>query len=254
LKAQLNLLRDNFQYFERFDGEIRRTSEAAFDSWANFNTEFRKTSESFGVMDADLQKFASTIKKRFEGVFGETADKWTNAQKLAVQKSVELFMTGINGYSDMADAQRKEIESKLLAPMYIPIDADTREANRALTEMREYLNELVGEDWVIKLHLETVGSFEQLYDQLDKTVKKSNETIKKLGDGFSEKDKARITSMATDINTLTDKEKEYRDAVLNRQKAITAANKEGFKLSSLEKAANKASTAACILESAFLYL
>jgi len=190
LKAQLDLLRDNYDYFVRFDGEIRRAGDDAFDAWANFNTEARKTKEALVEVDKDMKVFTTKTRDRLEAAFGASVDKWTNSQKLAVQKSIEIFMTGINGYSDMAEAERMALEEKLLAPFGIKIDVDSRDANKEITGIVSALNDLVGKDWVVKLKLNTVTDVNGLVDQLEKDVKSYETTIKRFGNlkGFK-KDK-----------------------------------------------------------------
>lgn len=232
---------------EGFWNAIGDSAKDALEKVKDSNAELEK---AYALASSKAQAAGKAVFEALSAEYGDDMKKWPAEWRDEVMTALARVTAGVSGFADMSEEQQLRVRNAFMQPFGITLTLDNSEAEKRLTDMQIHLNELVGEDWVIKLHLETVGSFEQLYDQLDKTVKKSNETIKKLGDGFSEKDKARITSMATGVNTLTDKEKEYRDAVLNRQKAITAANKEGFKLSSLEKAANKAATAAHKAETA----
>ena len=238
LKSQLELMKAGYKETEYFILQVQNANTKAGDSWMKYESAVRNAGIAHKEMSDDMTVFSENLGKRLKAIYGQNVNEWTDAQKLAVQKSVELFMTGIDGYSDMAESERIEIEKKLLAPYNIPINVDAREANKALTEMQAYLNGMVGNDWVVKLKLETVGSFEELYDQLDKTVKKSGETMKKLGDGISKERKQLLKSdiiSKDEISKLVGVEKEYFEAVQKRKKAVEAANKEGFKLSSLDK-------------------
>lgn len=207
--------------------------------------EFDKSEDALGK---DLKKFAETSLTDLESRFGKTVDKWGQSERLAAQQLLSLH---IHSIENMTDENAKVIEEKVydawnksnayLQAHPLTVDADVDRARKNLSEMRQYLEKLVGDDWVVKLNLQTVGSFEELYDQLDKNVKDGKETMKKIGSGLSQQEKDFAISLNADVNKLSKKQQEYRNAYFKVQQSTQAAAKEGFKLTSLEKEDKKSS-------------
>lgn len=235
LKAQVALLRNYTDAWNVFYNQAYLGSHQLAEGWSDYVDEVDNVKIAHRRMSDDLSVFIESAKGKYEAAFGLPVEKWTRAHQLAVQKDIELFMTSIDGYSSMAEDERMQLERELLQPLSIPMDVDAREANKALTEMQAYLEGLVGHNWVVTLKLQTVGSFEQLYDQLDKDVRDGMATMKKLGTEFTEKRRKELQNMAIDTKTLTGSEKEYAEAYQKTEKAKETAAEKNWKLSSLEK-------------------
>ena len=236
-------LNAQYQLLKKFPDAWNNMYEQVYygsSAWSEYMEQLQKVDTAHSRMESDLSTFAESAKKEYTKIFGLPVEKWTRAHQLAVQKDLELFLATMDGYSSMAEDERIKLEKELLAPMKIPMDVDAREANKALTEMQAYLEGLVGHNWVVTLKLQTVGSFEQLYDQLDKDVKDGMATMKKLGTEFTAKRRKELQNMAIDTKTLTGSEKEYAEAYQKTEKAKETAAKKNWKLSSLEKQNAKA--------------
>lgn len=201
---------------------------------------------SEGELKRDLSNFATTALKDLENSFGKTADKWGQSERLAAQQLLSLH---IHSIENMTDEGARKIESMVydvwnnsntyLQTHPLTVDADVDRAMKNISEMQQYLEKMVGRDWIVKLNLQTVGSFEEYYDQLDKNVKDGRETMRKIGDALSKQERDFATSLASDVSLMSKEQLEYRNAYFKYQNSIDAANKEGFKLSSLEDKKNK---------------
>lgn len=182
LKAQIDLLQSNAKYMDYFTRQMVQAGGDAASAWEEYNGAIGRAAAAQRTMDEDLQEFTSKTVKRLEVVFGKSVDQWSASQKLAVQKALEIFMTGIDGYSNMADSERKAIEEKLLKPFGIKIDVDAREANKEVTGLVSALNDLVGKDWVVKLKLDKATDMKSAIDILDKDYNEAKKTIARIGD------------------------------------------------------------------------
>lgn len=201
---------------------------------------------AFKTLEEDAKDFAPKALKDLETAFGKTIDKWGQAERLAAQQSLVTHIKSIEG---MTDENAKKIEeivygvwnktNDFVKNHPFKVDADVERAAKQVSEFQQYLENLVGKDWVVTLKLQKVGSFEELYDQLDKNVKDGKETMRKLRDGLSESERRMAESQAADLSKLTKKQLEYRDAFLKTEKSRAAAKKEGFKLSADEEKKNK---------------
>ena len=236
--------------WEKLDAAVRKIGGSFSDSFAGLTQ--KKWAESVKEQDleGDLRPFAEKAMKDLETIFGKTVDKWGQAERLAAQQSL---VTYIKSAENMTDEGAKMIEEKVYGVWNktndfvknhpFKVDADVERAAKQVSEFQQYLENLVGKDWVVTLKLQKVGSFEELYDQLDKNVKDGKETMRKLRDGLSESERRMAESQAADLSKLTKKQLEYRDAYLKTEKSRAAAREEGFKLSADEEKKNKKSGA-----------
>ena len=232
--------------WEKLDAAVRKIGGSFSDSFAGLTQ--KKWAESVKEQDleGDLRPFAEKAMKDLETIFGKTVDKWGQAERLAAQQSL---VTYIKSAENMTDEGAKMIEEKVYGVWNktndfvknhpFKVDADVERAAKQVSEFQQYLENLVGKDWVVTLKLQKVGSFEELYDQLDKNVKDGKETMRKLRDGLSESERRMAESQVADLSKLTKKQLEYRDAYLKTEKSRAAAREEGFKLSADEEKKNK---------------
>lgn len=223
-------------------------------------------------LENDTKDFAKKALTDLETAFGKSIDKWGQAERLAAQQSLVTHIKSIEG---MTDENAKMIEEKIYAAWSetsdfvinhpFKVDADVERAAKQVSEFQQYLENLVGKDWVVTLKLQKVGSFEELYDSLNKTVKDFKEYDKK-GLGLTNDQKKRAEQVAgqvasannpylyknqeeqekaknaaiKNLNQLDAKTKEYAQHRIGYEEAIQSANKEGFKLEALqEKERNK---------------
>ena len=232
--------------WEKLDAAVRKIGGSFSDSFAGLTQ--KKWAESVKEQDleGDLRPFAEKAMKDLETIFGKTVDKWGQAERLAAQQSL---VTYIKSAENMTDEGAKIIEEKVYGVWNktndfvknhpFKVDADVERAVKQISEFRQNLEGIVGKDWVVTLKLQKVGSFEEFYDQLDKNVKEGRETMRKLGTGFSDKERKWLESDAAALGRLTQEQQEYRDAYLKTQKSIDAANQKGWKLTSLEEKKSK---------------
>lgn len=200
----------------------------------NFVTAWSGVGGQFNEAKKELDKWAKGFQAAMEGTFGYNFSDLSKEQFNNIRRHIWEFSNS-KELGTLDEQTRKWIRDYLGQKWNIKFSSNAEVMLKEFDEMQTHIQNLVGKEWVIKLKLQSVGSFEGLYDQLDKDVKEGKETMKKLGSSFSDERKKQITSLATDVNTLTAKEKEYRDAYFKTEKAKQAAQKEGFKLSSLEE-------------------
>lgn len=187
----------------------------------------------FGEMSSELDKWANGLKATLEGSFGYDFSHLTLEQLNNVRRHIWEFSNS-EELANLDEQTRKWIRDYLGRKWNITFGTNVEQVLKDFDEMQNHIEQLVGKEWVIKLKLEKVDSFESLFDQLDKNVKDAKDTMKKLGTAFSEGRRKQLQSDAIDDTKLTDKEKEYRDAYLKLEASKSAAEKEGFKLTNLE--------------------
>jgi len=272
VKNYVSRLRTGTERWNALKSEVMKIGGSFQDAFNNL--EKAQWSEVNSRLDLrpDLRMFAKTALADLETSFGKTVDKWGQAERLAAQQSLVTHIKSIEG---MTDENAKKIEEMVygvwnnandfVARHPFRVDADVDRAAKQVSEFQQYLENLVGKDWVVTLKLQKVGSFEELYDSLNKTVKDFKEFDKK-GLGLTNDQKKRAEQVAgqvasannpflyknkkeqekaknaaiKDLNQLDAKTKEYAQNRVKYEMAIQSANREGFKLEALqEKERNK---------------
>lgn len=215
-------------------------------SFVNLGQVKNSNKETFKTLKEDTENFARTVLSDLETRFGKTIDKWGQAERFAAQQSLVTHIKSIEG---MTDESAKKIEELVYGEWNktndfvknhpFKVDADVDRAVKQVSEFQQYLEGLVGKDWIVTLKLQKVGSFEELYDQLDKNVKEGKETMRKLRDGLTESERQQAEALMTDVSKLTKKQLEYREAFLKTEKSRAAAREEGYKLTADEEKKKK---------------
>lgn len=191
-------------------------------------------------MKKELDNWANGLKAQLEGsfgydfsLFGKDFSEKTRTELNNVRRHIWEF-TESEELSKLDEETRKWIRDYLGRKWNITFSTNAEQVLKDFDEMQHHIEGLVGKDWVIKLKLQSVGSFEEEYDQLNKNVKEAKETMKKLGTSFSDVERKSLESTVVDDSRLTQKQKEYHDAWLKLKNSKDAAIKEGFKLDALE--------------------
>lgn len=193
-----------------------------------------------GEMKRELDNWAEGLQSTLAGTFGYDFSHLTQEQFNNVRRHIWEF-TNSEELGTLDDETRKWIRNYLGTKWNITFSADTEQALKEFDEMQEHIEQLVGKPWVIKLKLQSVDTYEGLYDQLNKNVKEAKEAMKKIGTGISKDRKQLLESGSVDDTKLTPKEREYRDNYLTFKSSKEAAEKEGFVLDAL-KDKNKGGT------------
>jgi hypothetical protein len=188
----------------------------------------------FNEAKKELDNWATGFRAAMEGSFGYDFSHLTEVQLENIRRHIWDFSNSPE-LSKLDEETRKWIRDYLGRKWNITFSTNAETVLKDFDEMQNHIEKLVGKKWVIKLKLQSVGSFEELYDTLDKDVKEAKETIKKLGTSFTNERKKQLESNVIDDTQLSGKEKEYRDAYKKLRKAKAASDQEGFKLSSLEE-------------------
>ena len=246
IKNYISQLEYGTEQWDKLDKAVRNIGGSFSSSFAGVVEARWGKDVATKELENETKDFAKKALTDLETAFGKSIDKWGQAERLAAQQSLVTHIKSIEG---MTDENAKMIEEKVYAAWSetnefvknhpFKVDADVERAAKQVSEFQQYLENLVGKDWVVTLKLQKVGSFEELYDQLDKNVKDGKETMRKLRDGLSESERRMAESQVVDLNKLTKKQLEYRDAFLKTEKSRAAAKKEGFKLSADEEKKNK---------------
>lgn len=188
----------------------------------------------FNEAKKELDNWATGFRAAMEGSFGYDFSHLTEVQLENIRRHIWDFSNSPE-LSKLDEETRKWIRDYLGRKWNITFSTNAETVLKDFDEMQNHIEKLVGKEWVIKLKLQSVGSFEELYDTLDKDVKEAKGTIQKLGTSFTKERKKQLESNVIDDTQLSEKEKEYRDAYIKLNKAKAAADQEGFKLSSLEE-------------------
>lgn len=188
----------------------------------------------FNEAKKELDNWATGFRAAMEGSFGYDFSHLTEVQLENIRRHIWDFSNSPE-LSKLDEETRKWIRDYLGRKWNITFSTNAETVLKDFDEMQNHIEKLVGKEWVIKLKLQSVGSFEELYDTLDKDVKEAKGTIQKLGTSFTKERKKQLENYVIDDTQLSEKEKEYRDAYIKLNKAKAAADQEGFKLSSLEE-------------------
>ncbi len=200
----------------------------------NFKILWNGVGGQFNEAKKELDNWATGFRAAMEGSFGYDFSHLTEVQLENIRRHIWDFSNSPE-LSKLDEQTRKWIRDYLGRKWNITFSTNVETVLKDFDEMQNHIEKLVGKEWVIKLNLQSVGSFEELYDTLDKDVKEAKETIKKLGTSFTKERKKQLESDVIDDTQLSGKEKEYRDAYNKFRKAKAASDQEGFELSSLKE-------------------
>ena len=247
IKNYISQLEYGTEQWEKLDKAVNNIGGSFSSSFAGVVAARWGKDVATKELENDTKVFAAKALADLETAFGKTVDKWGQAERLAAQQSLVTHIKSIEG---MTDENAKMIEEKVYGAWNktndfvknhpFKVDADVDRAVKQVSEFQQYLKDLVGKDWVVTLKLQKVGSFEELYDQLDKNVKEGKDTMRKLRDGLTESERQMAESQVADLSKLTKKQLEYREAFIKTENSRATARKEGFKLTAdEEKKSNK---------------
>lgn len=242
---QFKLLAENYKTYDKAASAYYRvTSDEArigyislFGYTRGYKTsKIRSTDDARAEMERDFDKMYDALKAKL------ATEGWDLKNLTAAQKEALLLQsqTMFKGIENISEETRRNVLKMWADKLTLSIDDNTAEKIVRLSEMEQYLLKITDKEWIVKLKLDKAGTFEELYDKLDKNVKEAGETMKKLRDGLTKDELAAAEGGIVPDKELSGKQLEYRKAYELRKEAMRIADKEGFKLSSLEKEKKKA--------------
>ena len=267
IKAYISNLDSHSAEWKKLKTSIEQIGGDFAASFVRLGQTKNSNNAAFKALKDDTEEFARITLNDLETRFNKTVDKWGQAERFAAQQSLVTHIKSIEGMTDEGAKKIEEIvygvwndTNDFVRSHPFKVDADVDRAVKQLSEFQQYLENLVGKDWVVTLKLQKVGSFEELYDSLNKTVKKFKEYDKK-GLGLTDEQKKKATQVAEQIakannpylykdskgqdaaktaamnslNQLDAKAKEYAEHRVQYEEAIQSAQKENFTLEALQE-------------------
>lgn len=152
-------------------------NKSVYGELSEYNKAVNKSQYQWQKVVEDGAVYTSNLVRSLEIVFKKSASNFNKAEQLAVQKGIQTFLNGIDGFKDLAREERIKIEKELLKPFpNIKIDVEVEDAYQQLTSFQQYLQSITSKAWTV--NIKTLNTISDVAEAGRKNRKENEQTLK----------------------------------------------------------------------------
>lgn len=167
---EANKLKERKRIYDAFNKSV-------YGELSEYNKAVNKSQYQWQKVVEDGAVYTSNLVRSLEIVFKKSASNFNKAEQLAVQKGIQTFLNGIDGFKDLAREERIKIEKELLKPFpNIKIDVEVEDAYQQLTSFQQYLQSITSKAWTV--NIKTLNTISDVAEAGRKNRKENEQTLK----------------------------------------------------------------------------